>query len=356
MKKLLISLFLLIFCVSGYATTIKQIVFFGDSASDNGNLYRSTLKLIPKSPPYYEGRFSNGATWAEHVSDYLQKEGGITAKNYAVGSATAIFHRPTSSSIAFSTLGLQVNKYLIGSVFQDKSETLYVIWMGLNDYIMDEDTSVDELTSDVVNNIIWAVNTLTNKGATRFLIVNLPDLSWTPRGQASSAELKARYTALTQAHNTKLKAFVDSVNQTSAQTDVKIAFIDIYNLLGAMIADPAPFNQKYKTNLIDTKTACFSGGYTLQSRLARASIEKQLRLSLQAKSADVDVAALSQAIENTPTLQVAYETALLSDAGVESCENPDEHVFWDKLHPSKAAHYVLGQEAIETLLKAQMVS
>ncbi len=35
----------------------NDLIFFGDSLSDNGNLYNRTFGYIPKSPPYYEGRF-----------------------------------------------------------------------------------------------------------------------------------------------------------------------------------------------------------------------------------------------------------------------------------------------------------
>ena len=40
----------------------------GDSLSDPGNLYAATGGAQPQSPPYYEGRFSNGPVWAETVA------------------------------------------------------------------------------------------------------------------------------------------------------------------------------------------------------------------------------------------------------------------------------------------------
>lgn len=357
MRRLLTGLFLLIICMSSYAATIKDMVFFGDSLSDNGNLYSATFKLVPKSPPYYAGRFSNGPTWAEHVSDYFEKKRGFSTTNYAVGSATSVFHWPSSKAIALSTLGLQINEYILASVFHDKSETLYTIWVGANDYLNDTNSDEDALSTQVVDNIKWALNKLKDKGATRFLILNLPDLSLTPRAQASSAELRAHYSQLVQLHNAKLKAFVDSINDGA---DAKVAFIDVYSLLNAVIADPAPFNEKYGLHITDTKTPCWGGGYTLQTQLAQVSIEKQLRLTMKEENgsipANVDFAALSEAIQHTPALQTAYETALLSQAGMESCVNPNQHVFWDKIHPTQPTHYVLGQIAIDTLLKMNMFS
>ncbi len=38
---------------------LHNIVVFGDSLSDNGNLYEIMKHQLPQSPPYFEGRFSN---------------------------------------------------------------------------------------------------------------------------------------------------------------------------------------------------------------------------------------------------------------------------------------------------------
>ena len=45
----------------------NRVIAFGDSLSDNGNLYHNTG--TPPSPPYYNGRFSNGPTWIELLSN-----------------------------------------------------------------------------------------------------------------------------------------------------------------------------------------------------------------------------------------------------------------------------------------------
>ena len=52
-----------------FAEPIDKIIVFGDSLSDNGNVLSLTEKakkviplvpLIPKNPPYFSGRFTNG--------------------------------------------------------------------------------------------------------------------------------------------------------------------------------------------------------------------------------------------------------------------------------------------------------
>ena len=47
------------------AQTYNRLVVFGDSLSDNGNLYAATGGTTPTSPPYYQGRFSNGPVFTE---------------------------------------------------------------------------------------------------------------------------------------------------------------------------------------------------------------------------------------------------------------------------------------------------
>ncbi|MEH1830786.1 MAG: hypothetical protein V7L29_01550 [Nostoc sp.] len=42
------------------AASFDQLYVFGDSLSDTGNIYNATGKTYPQSPPYFEGRFSDG--------------------------------------------------------------------------------------------------------------------------------------------------------------------------------------------------------------------------------------------------------------------------------------------------------
>ena len=74
-KKISIVLFILFFQTSvvlaGGGKPFAQIIIFGDSLSDNGNIYRLDFGFIPKSPPYFKGRFSNGEVWADHVERFF---------------------------------------------------------------------------------------------------------------------------------------------------------------------------------------------------------------------------------------------------------------------------------------------
>ncbi|MHC5725840.1 MAG: SGNH/GDSL hydrolase family protein, partial [Nostoc sp.] len=53
------------------AASFDQLYVFGDSLSDTGNIYNATGKTYPQSPPYFDGRFSDGPIWIDYLGDQL---------------------------------------------------------------------------------------------------------------------------------------------------------------------------------------------------------------------------------------------------------------------------------------------
>jgi GDSL-like Lipase/Acylhydrolase len=68
-----------------------QIVIFGDSLSDTGNLFTALKGILgPNSfppPPYFQGRFSNGPNWVDQLTPQLGLKPNQVL-NFAVGGAT----------------------------------------------------------------------------------------------------------------------------------------------------------------------------------------------------------------------------------------------------------------------------
>ncbi|KAJ3323629.1 hypothetical protein HDU76_013602 [Blyttiomyces sp. JEL0837] len=62
--------------------TFTNVVSFGDSFSDNGNVFKITGA---PSAPYYQGRFSNGPVFCEQLATML----GATLTDYAYGGAVS---------------------------------------------------------------------------------------------------------------------------------------------------------------------------------------------------------------------------------------------------------------------------
>ena len=50
------------------APSYSRIVVFGDGLSDAGHFGRLTTNRYPPSPPFHEGRWTNGPTWVEHLA------------------------------------------------------------------------------------------------------------------------------------------------------------------------------------------------------------------------------------------------------------------------------------------------
>jgi phospholipase/lecithinase/hemolysin len=56
------------------ATQISGIYVFGDSLSDTGNVFQASLLTVGTglpAPPYFQGRFSNGYLWIDYLAEQL---------------------------------------------------------------------------------------------------------------------------------------------------------------------------------------------------------------------------------------------------------------------------------------------
>jgi hypothetical protein len=53
------------------AGQFTQIVAFGDSLTDVGDVYLSTNGTFPAAPPYAAGRFTDGLVWVEQLASRL---------------------------------------------------------------------------------------------------------------------------------------------------------------------------------------------------------------------------------------------------------------------------------------------
>ena len=217
----LLVLFLSLPTVALGGSSFDTLVVFGDSLSDNGNLYALTANTSPDPDYYYQGRFSNGPVWVEYLADASALD--CTLVDYAYGGATTDGASPPG-------LIAQVSAYTGSATLGDK--TLFAIWIGANDFL---NGSTDYATS--AGNIGAALDDLASFGAEHILIVNLPDLGSTPRLLGTPGEAGAR--ALSQAFNAALAAVVDVFQ--AANPDITVYEFDVYAFLQATAADPADY-------------------------------------------------------------------------------------------------------------------
>jgi phospholipase/lecithinase/hemolysin len=254
---------------------------------------------------------------------------------------------PTTEFISPTTLELEVDKYLIDSLFRDKSQTLFVIWIGGNDYLFYPERDAN-YAAKVVNKISLAITTLTHYGAKNFLILNLPDLSRIPyvQGSPSSANLQA----LVVMHNLKLDQAIKHIQRS--HSEIKISSINIYDIFNDLIDHPEKYNQKYHVNITNVTEACWTGGFFIKNTLSQKTLNEEMQQALtkrkQSLSDNGDTQAISDFIIHTPSLSYTYNMGS-AYVGNPPCANVNEYVFWDLIHPTEVAHYVLSQVVIETL-------
>lgn len=333
--KTLLSLclsFLLIFQVQAADNRFDTIVVFGDSLSDNGNLYRYLWHIVPSSPPYYEGHFSNGPVWAEYLGNSYFPKNTAALQDYAVGGAGAIL--APKENMPF-TLTAEVNDYLYLRSSGKKDSTLFAIWVGGNNY-MNAPTNVDGLTTNVVSAIGESIERLIAKGGNKFLIANLPDLAKMPTAKYSSNQ--ALLTDLTLAHNQKLAATVEALKQK--YPTVTIVYFDAYTFFGDAIVHAADFG----FNQLDEP--CYAGGYSGLLQSAEPN-DSQLYTYLKKRAPEMteqqwlmiknnpdlrETVSASYLYTSLPSLKIAYPT---------QCE---QYVFWDKVHPTTAIHKMIAAQ------------
>jgi phospholipase/lecithinase/hemolysin len=137
----------------------KTIYAFGDSLTDTGNITSSSFGIVPLSPPYAPGRFSNGPLWIDRVAEAYgtQVTPSLAGGNdYAFGGATTGGTVPPG--VTFQTLDFLARQ---GSRGADP-EALYIVYGGGND-VRNELTSTlapETLAAAATENVRQAVTNL----------------------------------------------------------------------------------------------------------------------------------------------------------------------------------------------------
>lgn len=331
----LLSMMLIVF-QNAYATDFDRIVVFGDSLSDNGNIFSLTSKasrvipmvpVIPKNPPYYKGRFSNGPVWIDNLALAFD----VPLDDYAYGGSWAEPLRESGLLIPFG-LGNQVNYYLVGNVTdRHKENHLFIIWSGGNDYVQGRD-DVDEATDKTIDSIRNNLEWLVYYGAQNVMVMNLPDLSVVPEVRSENPDRVQNVDKLVKMHNAKLAKMIKE--EQEKYPDAKIIFADITSYFNDAYRNPEKYNIK------NVNQACYGGDYYLRG-IDNLIDPEELAA---AKKEKIDVM-------RSPSLRTAYLTAKLADSGEQPCSNPDEYMFWDHIHPTRVIHHLMAMDAKEILDK-----
>jgi phospholipase/lecithinase/hemolysin len=318
------------FAAATTTTKIDKIILFGDSLSDNGNLFDISSKahnviplipVVPKTPPYFAGRFTNGQVWVEHLATALN----VQLEDYAYGGAW-IESAYDSHHLVPLDLDSQISLYRVHAAFdQDKKNHLYVVWAGANDYVHDR-ANMEEATTRTVNILKSHLDLLIYLGAQHFFVPTIPNLALVPEVREKGQDYMKRQEMMSKLHNQKLLAMI--IQEQAEHPTLQFTVMDVSAVLEEVVKDPAKYNIK------ETRSACYTGSYSLRKqKLYHNMVELNA-----ARQYDLDLI-------NNPQLHAAYVTGLLADNGVAPCANPDEYLFWDQIHPTRVIHAVMAKLA-----------
>lgn len=337
----------------------SNMYVFGDSLSDNGNLYQwtgapnpvSSGTAIPVSPPYTAGRFENGKSYSELLWNGLRSashlpsnSGELTPRglklyddggpgldtgapagtNYAVGGARSRYHRfdlttgelppvtlplpPAPGSATYYQFSLrgQFDQYEADHAHSADPEALYVVWAGSND--VGDALQLVGQNGDPMNPFAWASARLAEALAdVQHVLVGLvlegaenllvPNVP--DLGLVpevnSNAPAAAVATALSIAYNASLSQILAGLYTLNA--DLNIYGFDSFAFLRQAVAAPQDFGF---SNVTD---ACLQGLFVAPPATGPVSV----------------------------------------------CNTPDEYLFWDTLHPSARAHEIIAARMLTTI-------
>jgi phospholipase/lecithinase/hemolysin len=228
------------------ADPFTSVVVYGDSLSDNGNLFAASGGTIP-GPPYFDGRRSNGPVAVEQLATTL----GVPLQDFAwIGATTGIGNfgdggTPTSFG-AFGLPGMQTELAgTAGLLGPFLSSGLFVVWGGANDFLAP--SPLDSFPSGViargVSDLVGIVATLQGLGAQHILVPGMPDLGLTPYFESLGPAFAAEGSAITDAFNAAL----------AASLPTGVTYYNTAALLRQMVADPSAFG------FTDVTDPCFNG-------------------------------------------------------------------------------------------------
>ncbi|KAJ3234453.1 hypothetical protein HDU81_001409 [Chytriomyces hyalinus] len=272
---------------------IKRVVAFGDSLSDNGNLFK--LYKYPE-PPYFNGRFSDGPVWVEYLAVYLQN---ANLEDYAFGGATAngsnaiagLFSSIANTTVRIPDLAEQFDMFTnkTGTAqANDLGSSLFTVLSGANDFFESAALARVPDANGIAGTLVSFVGRLVSMGATKILVAKMPPLDATP-----SIVKFAQFKSI-------LQLLVSTFNEALTTGLSKIA------------AD----NPKVSIVIFDT-AAVFNYGTSAEGM---------------------------KAFELTNTW-----SRCLSEDKKTPCSDPHSYLFWDDLHPTTKGHAIIAQAAYNAL-------
>ena len=273
------------------ANQYSEIVAFGASLTDGGNVYEASAAVLgfhfPVSPPNYMGRFSNGPSWVDRLADLVGVDRPVASLN---GGTNHAWSGATTGAVVnlFGVVDMddQVAGYLQDATFSGEELVVVAGWAALNDFSNLHPRPAT--ASDAAQYMGRSIRDLAAAGAKHIFL---------PLG-------------MTVRPNAPLRSKVESYNQL---------------LLDEVIAT----RRDHPETLITT----YDVQRTLDSFLA-------------------DPGAIGIRFVNG---QACNDCMFTNPNPVQIADNPNEYLFWEGNHLTDPANAALGQAAFERLTSPYLI-
>ena len=354
----------LLYSATAAAANFSQVIVFGDSLSDNGNI---SLATTPTLQPPLRFTTNPGTLGIEHVAGQL----GFTLKpslaggtDYAWGGAGVLTNSPGTPG-AVPTLTGQVNAFLAGGAVDRNA--LYSIWGGANDIFYAATSAGAAATAQqlIAQNVGAQIAQLQAAG--------LPPA----QVQALTPQITQQVTAAVIQQVQAAAGVSSLMTAEQAQAAVAAAAQQEVKLIGQLQA--AGVNNLLVFNLpnVGTTPSALAQGPAGAEALTGLSLifNGQLNTGLgQMRTGIIPVNAyglLSEAVADPQAYGFSNATAPACGAGSSSVAcgpqgsglpytyapgTDQSYIFADGVHPTTAAHAMLGQYVVSIIRAPQQIS
>ncbi|MGU7769812.1 SGNH/GDSL hydrolase family protein [Burkholderia sp. MR1-5-21] len=271
---------------------VNKLIVFGDSLSDTQNMFNASQWKLPNGTSWHAGRFSNGPVWAEYVANALR----LPFYNWAIGGAA------TDQHLVVPGLVQQIDswrEYMDRAPDYRPGNTLFVVFAGGNDLV-----NYGRTPEQAANAMQDSLERLAAAGATRILLVTLPDVSRAP--VFATRDDTVSVAAQVKDYNRRLADAAAAVRARYGAT-LRLEVFDAYAPFDDLLSHPAQYG------FDDAKRSC---------------------LDIPKPSSFTYLAA------QTPRAD---------------CRDPARFVFWDTLHPTTRTHAWLA-ERIAPFVRARLLN
>ncbi len=235
--------------------TYDNLYVFGDSYCDVGNIFAATGGAEP-AEPYYNGRFSNGPIWLDHVAGFLGlplTPSLLGGTDYAFGGAWVTAPQPIPGG-TIPSVPEQVGLYLSQHGGKADPNALYILEGGGNDILDTTTGSPQALGLEIAEGLADSELLLRRAGARHFVIPDLFNVGLLPAAAGNVAFATAASAAVNSSLD-RLLAFEQLLE------GIHILRMNVFSLLNSIDTDPSHFGFTDVTNPCLTTTVC-SNPYT----------------------------------------------------------------------------------------------